>query len=858
MNESTPPSTNLRQLLTGLRAALANPWTWRMAWRDSRTQRRRLAVFASAIVSGITALVAIHALKSTLQTGVNVQAKALLGSDLEVVARHPFPEDAAQDISSHAKEVSRETSLSTMVSFPTAQAARLVLVRGVSGGFPYYGHVDTEPASAWTELKDHAGILLEPALLDQFQAHVGDKVKLGSQELPILGAIKKSPTRAGRAGGFAPEAYMRLADLDNAGLLSKSSLAYYHLHLKDIPDKDVKALKDKYGGQGWRFETPEDRRDALGNALENFQRFLGMIAMAALVLGALGVAGAVHNHVARRLPSVAVLRCLGCPGDTAFAIYLVQAISLALVATFIGAVLGGGIAFFMLDHFQDSLPVPLNPAPSLWVIIRTAFVGLAVCIGFALQPLLQVRNVAPAVALREAWMVSTSRRRAWRSRLLLWAFLVLLVTLLARLNTNTWLRALALSGGLLAAFLLLAGLAKFLTWAARRLLSPSWPYLLRQGISNLYRPRNQTLLFLLSLGLGAFLLVTILLLRDGLQDSINLRKMPESPNIYLVDVQHDELDGVRSLLTTQHLPFLESAPVVTMRLQSIKGVPLKELEKNPKLPKWLLQREYRSTYRSHLTSTEEVISGKWIEQAIEGQMAPVSLDSDIAKDLEVAVGDEIELDVQGVPLKARVTSLRKVDWSKFGLNFWMVFPTGVLEAAPSFDVVTTRVPENMTSGDLQRALVQKFPNVSAIDLTLILTTVRSLLDKLGYVIGVLAGFTLLAGLPILIGTLWNARDQRIQESVLLRTLGASSTQVRTILMVEYTTLGLLAAGAGVVLGVFAHAALAQWVFETSPWPNFAATLGVGGGLIILALGAGSVLSRGVCTHPPLEILRKIG
>ena len=211
--------------------------------------------------------------------------------------------------------------------------------------------------------------------------------------------------------------------------------------------------------------------------------------------------------------------------------------------------------------------------------------------------------------------------------------------------------------------------------------------------------------------------------------------------------------------------------------------------------------------------------------------------------------------MQGVSIRARVTSLRKVDWSRFNLNFFMIFPPGGLESAPGFHVVTTRVPAGVSSGDLQRQLVQQFPNVSAIDLTLILETVRSILEKISRVISVLAGFTVLAGLPILIGTLLNGRDQRVRESILLRTLGASAKQVRTILIIEYATLGVLSALAGLVLAVGANVALAIFVFKAPPWPDvtllgfaFAATTA-------LAIFGGLALSRGVTRHPPLAILR---
>jgi putative ABC transport system permease protein len=385
---------------------------------------------------------------------------------------------------------------------------------------------------------------------------------------------------------------------------------------------------------------------------------------------------------------------------------------------------------------------------------------------------------------------------------------------------------------------------------------PAWPYLLRQGISNLHRPHNQTLLFLLSLGLGTFLLLTILLTGNLLRQRLTLSPFAESPNIYLVDVQPDQVDGVSAVIAGLKLPRLESAPMVTMRIESVRGTPVRELEKAGAVPKWVLRREFRSTYRANLNATETLVAGAWFTSVPDPNgPVPLSLESEIAKDLGVAIGDEMTLDVQGVPVRARVTSLRKVDWSRFNLNFFMIFPPGVLEGAPGFHVVTTRVPPGLTSGELQRALVQKFPNVSAIDLTLILENVRGILEKIARVISVLAGFTVLAGIPILIGTLLNGRDQRQRESILLRTLGASASQVRTILLIEYATLGMLSALAGLVLAIAANTALAIFVFKAPPWPDptliaaaFAATTG-------LAILGGLALSRGVSRHPPLAILR---
>ncbi len=842
-----------RPLPSTLWGALFHPWTWRMAWRDSRSQRGRLAIFSLAIVSGIAALVAIHSLKASVEKGIGTQAKALLGSDLQISSRRPFPAEDLAKLSAMAKQASRETSFSSMLFFPKADAARLVQIRGIEGGYPFYGTVETEPADAWQRFQTEPGILLEPAMLDQFQAKPGDTVKLGEVELPILGVVTKPAPRASRFSGFAPEAYVRHADLERTKLLGVASMATYLLHL-ELPaggtDRQVKEkIRTGFPENPWRLETPDNRRENLGDALDNFQQFLGIIALASLVLGAIGVAGAVHAHVVRRVPTIAILRCLGCPRHLACGIYFVQAGVLGLLGALLGAALGIALQTGVLAYFHDSLPISVSPRPEWKVVAQTTASGFAVCCGFALLPLLKIRRVSPAVTLRGGATLEGHPLRALPVYLLLAGLLVLL----ALNNDPDWKRSLSLVGGLAAAFAILALVARALMFVTRRTVSSRWPYLLRQGISNLHRPRNQTLLFLLSLGLGTFLLVTILLAGNLIHQRLNITRSADSPNLYLVDVQPDQVAGVREILAQQKLPLLESAPMVTMRIESVRSVPVRQAAG---IPRWVARREFRSTYRDYLNPTETLVAGEWHTSVPEpGKPVPLSLEEQIAKDMHLGIGDEIALDVQGISIPARVTSLRRVDWSRFNLNFFMVFPPGVLEDAPGFHVVTTKTTSAAASGELQRALVKDFANVSAIDLTLILETVRDILGKISAVVSVLAGFTVLAGLPILIGTLLNGRDVRLRESVLLRTLGASAKQVRTILVVEYATLGLLSALTGVLLAVAANAALALLLFEASPWPDPGLLLAAFAAATGISVFGGLALSRGVCHHAPLEILR---
>jgi putative ABC transport system permease protein len=295
-----------------------------------------------------------------------------------------------------------------------------------------------------------------------------------------------------------------------------------------------------------------------------------------------------------------------------------------------------------------------------------------------------------------------------------------------------------------------------------------------------------------------------------------------------------------------------------MRIASVKGVSTAKLLREQKIPRWVLRREYRSTYRDNLVDSEKTAGGKWPPPAenegLEG-VIPISVEDEIAKDLKLHLGDEIEFDVQGVPLKTRVVHLRKVDWRRMQPNFFVVFPTGVLEDAPSFTILTTHVPNAEASANMQRAVVQKFPNVSAIDMTLILQTIENVVAKISLVIRFMALFTVFTGLTVLAAAILTGRYQRVREAVLLRTIGASRRQVGQILLVEYFLLGLVASGTAVVLSIGSTWALAHFLFE-APY-HFAIIPTTSAIVIVCAVTMlmGFFGTRGLLSRPPLEVLR---
>jgi putative ABC transport system permease protein len=364
------------------------------------------------------------------------------------------------------------------------------------------------------------------------------------------------------------------------------------------------------------------------------------------------------------------------------------------------------------------------------------------------------------------------------------------------------------------------------------------------------------LLITLSLGLGVFLILTIFLMQTNLIAEL-IPQGADKANAVLFDVQSDQRDGVADILKSQNLPIIQEAALVTMKISKVRGESVSKLTREGRIPRWVLRREYRSTYRNHLETSEQLVSGKWpVQYDTSSGIIPISIEEDIAKDLEVKLGDEIEFDIQGVPMRTTIASMRKVDWRRMQPNFFVIFPNGVLEDAPAFRIMTTHVPDAKVSANMQRAIVQKYPNVSAIDMTLVLQTVDNIVSKISFVIRFMALFTVFTGLTVLAAAILTGRYQRVREAVLLRTLGASRRQVSQILLVEYFLLGFISAGAAVLLATASTWALSKFLFE-APYhfaiiPSLAAIVCV----CAVTMGMGWLGTRGLISRPPLEVLRQ--
>jgi len=835
-------------------------WLLKMAWRDSRRNRSRLFLFISSIVLGIAALVAIFSLGDNVRSDIDAQAKTLVGADLVIESNKKVSSRIKPLLDSLGDQRSVERTFASMIYFTKNDGTRLVQVRALEGDYPYYGTIETTPVRASRTFRNTRQALVDKTLMLQYDAHVGDSIQIGDVTFAIAGVITKAPGRTGLSTTVAPPVYIPLKYLDSTGLIQKGSriaTSYYYKYNQPAEiDGVISDIEPRLEKEGLDYDTVAERKRNTGRAFEDFNQFLTLISFIALLLGCIGVASAIHIYIREKIASIAILRCLGVNSIQAFLIYLIQIVGIGLIGSVLGAVLGIAIQQQLPAVFEDFLPVQVTTTISWKAISQGVISGVVISLLFALLPLVSVRNISPLYTLR----LSVEQIR-FRDPLkwLVYATILFFVAGFTWWQIHDWRQAIIFTLSILGAFLLLSLVALTLRWLVRRFFPASWNYLWRQAFANLYRPNNQTLILIVTIGLGAAFIGTLYFIQDILISRVTLSGSGNQPNMVLFDIQNSQKDSVAELAKNYKLPVMQQVPIVTMRVEEINHQTSSQVKSDSgsgfrtEAYEW----EFRVTYRDTLTSSEKLTAGK-LYGAVKtaDDVIYISMEDRYAKRIHVNIGDHIIFNVQGTLIPTVVGSFRQVDWQRVQTNFRVVFPTGVLEEAPQFHVLVTRVPSPEVSARFQQAVVKKYPNVSVIDLNLILTVLDEVLDKIGFVIRFMAGFSIITGLIVLIASVLISKFQRMQESILLRTLGASRKQILFITALEYFFLGALAAATGILLSMAASWALAKYSFKAPFNPHWLPIVVLFAAISLLTVIIGLFNSRSVLNKPPLEVLRK--
>lgn len=834
-----------------------------MAWRESRSNLSRLSLFVACIVMGVAALVSITSFGENLDQAINDQAKTLLGADMVIESRMEFNEEIEALFDSLGGDQAFEVRFTSMAQFPKNEYTRLSQIRAITGNFPFYGELETVPTEAVRLFRESSNLaLVDDIMMMQFGIDIGDSVRIGQVTYKIVGRLVSIPGESLAQGLTGPRIFIPGNTLEETGLIQRGSQLYYSQYFKFEETRDVEALareiKPILEENRVDADTVEDRKRSLGRSLSNLTSFLNLVGFIALLLGGVGIASAIHVYIQRKITTVAVLRCVGVSSKQAISIYVIQAVGMGILGAALGALIGVIVQSIVPLVLADFLPVDIEFGVSGAAIGFGFLIGIAITGLFALQPLLSIRNIAPLRAIRKGFESEETSTIKDPLRWLVFIIVGAGILLTAVLLTNDFATGFGFFGGILAAFGLLALLGLAIIKAFKKWVPKSAGYIVRQGLANLYRPNNQTLVMIVTLGFGTFLISTLYLSRDMLLEQISLAGSENQANMVLYDIQTDQRDGLREILASYQMEALQDVPIVTMRMTHINDERVEAVRDSGKIriPNWLYQREVRATYRDQITDAEKITAGEWVAffDDFDG-LVPVSLEQGVAEQMGVGLGDRFTFNVQGVPLNTYVASLREVNWQQVQPNFIFTFPEGLLEDAPQFHVIVTKVPDRETGAEVQRTVIRAYGNISIIDLELILTTVDSILSRVSFVIQFMALFSVITGLIVLSGAVVASRFQRIKESVLLKTLGARSRQVLRIMSVEYMVLGLMSALAGIILSYLGAWALALFVFETVFIPSLQTLAGMLIAVTGITLAIGLLNSRDIYRKSPLVVLR---
>ena len=836
-----------------------------MLRRELRASRRRLLLYGSCMALGVAALVGLHGLRETTRDAIDAQAARLLGADLRLTRRGPLPDDVRARVAPLAegegRALAEQTHFGSMALAPATGKSRLVDVQAADRSYPLRGAILTDPRGAWDLVhEEEPRVLVDPSLLLQLGIEVGDELALGRMRFRIIGTIQKAPGAFGMQTQIAPRVLLARRFVEDTELIEPGSMVEYLLFVR-APTTDVaawveenaSALEDAHT----RAQTVAGQQKDLERTFGILTRFLGLVGLAALALGGVGVAAGVRVLVRDKIDSTAMLRAVGASSRDIIAVYGSLAAILGLVAGALGAALGIALQWGLPLVLRGLIPVDVTPTFEPGAVATGLILGLWVTLVFATGPLIDLVRVPPLRSLRADF---AAEPMPMTGRVVGLVALGISLVLVACWQAPTVLVGLWFAAGLGLVLAVLSGAAWGLARALRRFAPKNAPYWLRQGLANLFRPRNHTVATVLTVGFGLFQIATLHGVQRNLLSQLALDESEDRPNLILFDVQADQVEPLEDLLVGRGVDILDRAPIVSARLSTVAGKSLSErlaADPDDREARWALLREYRLSYAEELRPSETIAAGAWWTSETAGaeEPVPVSLESGIVDALGVSVGDRIVWDIQGVPIESVVASVRAVDWSQLSSNFVALFPPGLIEQAPSSTFLLGRHPDAAVRASLQRDLVERFPNVSILDASLLLRTIDTMMGRVAMAVRVLALFALFTGFLILVAAAAMAHAERTREIHLLRTLGASSSVLRRVVATEAVALGALASLLGVGLGMIATWALTRWVFDVPFSPPVLDSLVLAGVSFAICALLGGAMGRPDRAGPPLAVLR---
>ena len=853
--------------------------SWKRAgaigWRDLKSAPGKFGFVVLSVAVGVAALVGVRGFSDSFRRTLSTEARSLMAGDLSARIFHPPTAEELGKVKAIEQQGIRGTWVTetiSMASVPPDPVPLLVSLKAVDPGeYPYYGKAELEPdMSLQQALQGDSAVVAEEFLI-RMNAHVGQTLRLGGRNFRIAAILKQEPDRISGGAGLGPRVMISQAALERTGLLAPGSRASQRLLMR-LPDKlppgftagsDTALLRKQLEAALPDAQVMDFREGnpALSQGLDNSTAILSLICLVAMVLGAIGVAMAMHAHLEQRMDMLAILKAVGAGSADLLRIFLLQTLGLGLSGGVLGVAAGVGVMAALPAVFGKLLPVHATLQFPWRSIAAGLGTGLLTTLLFCLPPLLDVRGVRPVLVLRRLVEPGPEGIGGWFAKW--WArrlqLAISLVVILA-LGGIAWALSDSAKVGTWFALLFTIALVVLLVLAAVALRTLRFllnrvrlrlPSSLRQGLANLYRPGNQSAAVLAALGTGVMLILTVYLMQAALLRDLRASASPRLPNIFLVDVTTDEVAGVKDFFQHQAgvSQALDLMPVVPGRFISLNGKPLEQL-KEQHFPRRMLENA-ELTWADAPPEGDKVTQGKWWSDAGAAQLA---IGEGVAQRLHLGVGSAVELETGGTVHPLKVAAVYRADGQHLGSRVAFVLPSGQLKDQPATWYGGAHVDPKQVAA-MERALFVAYPTITVINLADVLARIESVVDQITFVVRFLAGFSIFAGLMILASSIASTRFRRMREAVVLKTLGATRMRIVRTFSVEFSVLGLLAGSVGVVFANVLTRVLLRKL-EVGFHIEWTATLIALVGTAVLATATGWIASYRILGLRPLEVLRE--
>ena len=838
--------------------------TFRIALRDMRGSLAGMRIVLLCLALGVAAIGTVGGLRAAIQGGVAAQRRALLGGDLSMESADPLPPALSAYIRSRGMLVSETATLRSMLYGPGGRRM-LVELRGVDAAYPLVGALTLDPAVPLATALAQ-GMLAEPLVGDRLAARAGESLRLGNRSYRLAAILAHVPDGAGSAS-LAPTVMLSRTALDASGLIAPGALVTYTLRVA-LPDDPAisrpaarqaraaalaRDIARTFPQEPWHIRDVRDAAPALTRVVEQVSQFMTLIGLASLLLGGLGVASGVAAWLEARTGTLAVLRCLGASAADIAGIVSLQLGLLCGAGILAGGIAGVVIPLLAVRFLADLLPVApdarLHLAPEL---LAAAFGMLVACL-FALPPLLRAVQVSPVTLFREA--AGEGRPAGWRLRIVLACLVAVLVALAMLTSPSPWL-ALGFCGVAACVLVLFRLVSMLLRLGSRRMANGRGHVWWRLGLRALYRPGSPAGSLLLALGAGLSTLAGIALIEGNIRNAVLGQLPSHAPSFYFIDIQPGEADRFNAVLKA--LPSVgevHSLPSLRARVVAVDGVAAGSVQASPQT-RWALRGDHGLSLSGPPPSGTHIAKGTWWRPDYAGPPL-LSFDANLARGWGVHIGSVITLNVLGRNIDLRVSSLRDIAWRSLQLNFAFIASPGLLSAAPH-TLVATVASDGKPANDavILQAVTDALPNVTGIRVADVLGEIANLVHRLALALQAMGAIALLSGGLVLAATLASGQRQRRREAAILRSLGATSSQLRAAWLVEFAVLGVLAGVAAAGIGAILSWLVLHYVLQ-APWvwlgTTLAATLI---GAIVLMLLAGLAATREALKASPAELLRQ--